>query len=109
MKKKLSSWKVNFMTTAGRTILMKSTLNTIPAYTMQYFLLPKKICYAIDNIQRDFLWGSSTHKKKLHYVTWENVTSPKDNGGLGLQSAETKNNVLLTGLAWRFFSNNFDL
>ncbi|KAH0705586.1 hypothetical protein KY289_010662 [Solanum tuberosum] len=104
MRKKLSSWKVNFLTTARRITLAKSTLNAIPAYAMQYVQLPMKICNTIDKIQRDFLWGSTTH-----YIAWEKVTSPKDCGGLGLQKADTKNKALLTGLAWRLIMNQSSL
>lgn len=35
MRKKLSTWKTNFLSQAGRLVLAKSTLNSIPAYTMQ--------------------------------------------------------------------------
>lgn len=40
MRKKLASWKVNFLTIASRLTLAKSTINVIPAYAMQYFHLP---------------------------------------------------------------------
>lgn len=80
MKKKLSSWKINFLTPAGRLVLAQSTLNAIPAYSMQYFCLQKNM---IDKIQRDILWGSTNHKKKNHYVAWKIVASPKEYGGLG--------------------------
>lgn len=59
MRAKLASWKLNFLSHAGRLTLIRSTLNAIPAYIMQYFLLPTTISAAINKIQRDFLWGTS--------------------------------------------------
>ncbi|KAF3626028.1 hypothetical protein FXO38_29486 [Capsicum annuum] len=105
MENKLANWKTNFLTPMGRLTLIRSTLNAIPAYTMQYFSLPASTCQTIDKIQKDFLWGSTTDKQKMHYVSLETCTLPRANGGLGLSTAKTKNRVLLTGLSWRLFTN----
>lgn len=72
---------------------------------MQLNLLPKKISQQINRIQRNFVWGSSSDKKKLHLINWETLTKPKDEGGLGLQKSEVKNKALLASLAWRFHKN----
>lgn len=105
MRKKLSHWKSKFLTHSGRLVLAKSTLNAIPAYIMQYFNLPTTICKAIDKIQRDFIWGSTSKKKKLHLLSWDKVPTSKQEGGLGVLDARTKSSSLLTSLAWRAFSN----
>ncbi|PHU24592.1 40S ribosomal protein S7 [Capsicum chinense] len=104
MRRKLTSWKTNFLSQSGRLVLAKSTLNAIPTYTMQYFKLPKNICHFIDQIQRDFLWGSSSVKRKIYYVGWGQVTKPKVNGGLGLCDCENKNKAIFTRLSWRMFT-----
>lgn len=77
MKAKLSNWKMNFLSQAGRRTLINSTVDAIQAYTMQYFILPKKICKDTDKIQRNFLWGSTTLKRKLHYINWDTMTLPQ--------------------------------
>jgi len=70
---------------------------------MQYFKLPQKILYFINKIQRDFIWGSSHRKKKIHYLSWKTITTPKHLGGLGLHDATSKNKSILSELAWRMF------
>ncbi|KAH0672800.1 hypothetical protein KY290_025033 [Solanum tuberosum] len=90
---------------AGRTILVQSTLNSIPNYHMQYFKIPQKILHSINKIQRDFIWGSSQRKKKIHYLNWKTITTPKQLGGLGLRDVISKNKAILSGLAWRMFTN----
>lgn len=80
----------------GRLTLVKSNLNVIPVYTMQYFTLPASMCNIIDKIQRDFLWGSTINRKRMHYVFWDTCTLLKANVGLGLSKARTKNCILLT-------------
>lgn len=38
----------------------------------------------------------------MHMVSWEKITKPKDEGGLGLQAAKERNLALLAKLNWRF-------
>ena len=66
---------------------------------MQSFL--PKIINCVDKLNRDFLWGSTENKKKIHMVNWKKVTKPKKDEGLGLQAAKEKNTPLLAKLNWR--------
>jgi len=70
---------------------------------MQMIKLPRTITKKIDQIQRNFIWGSTSEKRKLHMVKWKVVTSKKNEEGLGVQRSETKNLALLSKLAWRAF------
>lgn len=44
MRAKLANWKANSLNLAGRVILVKSVMSSIPVYTMQSQLLPSHIC-----------------------------------------------------------------
>ena len=98
VKQKLAGWKANLLSSAGRIVLIQASSSTIPAYVMQYALLPNKILEAIDRVNQKFLWGSSEIARKIHWVGWNKVTKPKKVGGLGLQSAKGRNIELLTKL-----------
>ena len=102
VKKKLAGWKANLLSMAGRMVLIQASTSAIPSYVMQSNSLPNKILNGIDRVNRNFLWGSSEHKRKMHWVNWEVVTKPKESGGLGLQSAKGRNTALLAKLNWRF-------
>ena len=102
VKKKLAGWKANMLSMAGRMVLIQALTSAIPSYVMQSNLLPNKILSGIDRVNRNFLWGSSDHKKKMHWVNWNTVTKAKELGGLGLQSARVRNTALLAKLNWRF-------
>ena len=69
---------------------------------MQNTHLPNKILDGIDCVNRNFLWGSNDHARKMHWVNWDVVTNPKEAGGLGLQSAKGRNTTLIAKLNWRF-------
>ena len=69
IKSKLAGWKANLLSFAGRVVLTQSMTSTIPNYTMQCIALPAKIHLGIDRLSRNFLWGSSENKKKLHLLS----------------------------------------
>lgn len=100
---KLAGWKAMFLSFAGRTILVKSIMAAIPNYVMQGAALPIHLCDKLDKINRDFLWGSSPDKRKLHLVGWNKIIKSKEEGGLGLQAAKEKNITLLAKLNWRLY------
>ena len=87
---------------AGRTILIKASLAATPSYVMQFSYLLGRVLDGLDKINRNFLWGSTDTTKKIHWVGWEKVIKPKEEGGLGLQFAKGRNLALLSKLNWRF-------
>ena len=48
MKQKLSGWKANLMSMAGKIVLIQASLATIPNYTMQCAYLQSKVLNDID-------------------------------------------------------------
>ena len=100
---KLSGWKAKFLSFAGRSVLVKSVMSAIPNYVMQGEALPMHLCEKLDKINRDFLWGSTRDKKKLHLVGWNKIIQPKEEGGLGIQAVRAKSVALLAKLNWRMY------
>uniref|UniRef100_A0A2N9HP80 Reverse transcriptase domain-containing protein n=1 Tax=Fagus sylvatica TaxID=28930 RepID=A0A2N9HP80_FAGSY len=98
---KLSSWKAKLLSPAGRMVLIQSVTSAIPSYYMQTNALPSSVCNKLDRLNRNFLWGSSEEKKKMHMVGWEKVCRTKSLGGLGLYACKPRNIALLAKLNWR--------
>ena len=99
---KLSGSKAQLLSFAERTVLVKSVMSTIPNYVMQGVALPSHLCDKLDKISRDFLWGTTQEKKKMHMEGWSKIIKPKDEG-LGIQAANAKNVALLAKLNWRMY------
>lgn len=74
---KLSGWKANTLSLAGRATLVQSVTASLPIYTMQTFKIPITFCVKIDRLNRNFLWGHENEKNKVHLVKWRNVCKPK--------------------------------
>jgi len=73
---------------------------------MQSTLLPVSICDDIDRVNRNFLWGSNSEKRRIHHVGWSTVCLAKANGGLGLRKARDINLSLVAKLGWKMWEKN---
>ncbi|KAI3749677.1 hypothetical protein L2E82_20293 [Cichorium intybus] len=83
---KLSSWKSKCLYFGGRLTLVKFVLGNLPIYYLSLFKAPSGVLVLLEKIRRRFLWGGTDDKRKIHWVSWEKVLAPKDNGGLGIGS-----------------------
>ena len=84
---KLAGWQANLLSLAGRRILIQTSSTAIADYVMQGALLPSRVCQELDRAHRNFLWGSTPEKRKMHMVNWDKVTLPTDHGGLGIHAS----------------------
>lgn len=113
IRKKLAPWKGKNINMAGRTILIKAALDSLPIYWLNLFKLPNTVVHRIDRCRRDFLWGSYSgeqqHAHKLHLLGWERICKPKAKGGLGLPSIHLRNSALLLKWWWRCSSERDNL
>ena len=61
---------------------------------MSLFVIPKRVVYRLEKIQRDFLWGGGTLVNKPHLVNWPVVCLDNKKGGLGFRSLLILNKAL---------------
>ena len=66
MKQKLAGWKPNLLSMVGRAVLIQASTTAIPSYVMQCSHLLVKILEGLDQVNRNFLWGSSETTRKIH-------------------------------------------
>ena len=101
-RKRLSSWKRQYISKGGRLTLIRSTLSSLPIYFLSLFRMPKIVCSRLEKIQRDFLWGGGNLEHKPHLVNWKTVCQEKSRGGLGVRGLSLMNQALLCKWSWRF-------
>lgn len=54
----------------------------------------------MDRKCREFLWGSTTEKKKILLVAWDKVCRPKKQGGLNIKGCKLWNIAMVGKLIW---------
>lgn len=85
IQKKMKEWKEQSLSQAGREILIKMVLQAIPSYSMNCFMLPITTCQEIEKASARFFWGSTFEDRKMHWATWDILTTTKANGGIGFK------------------------
>ena len=101
-RKRLSSWKSQYISKGGRLTLIQSTLSSLPIYCLSLFRMPVSIATRLEKIQREFLWSGDSLARKTHLVNWKTVCTAKKKGGLGLRRFSILNKALLCKWCWRF-------
>lgn len=86
---------------AGKLVLLKATLDSLPLYWFNFFIIPKGIKKHIDTIRRNFLWGN----KKIRLASWNLVTCSKNSGGLGVTDLEHRNLAMMSKNWWNIKEN----
>ena len=82
-RKRLASWKIQYISKGGRVTLIRSSLSSLPIYHLSFFRVPLKVCARLERIQRQFFWGESDLDKKVSLVSWVTVCTEKRKGALG--------------------------
>lgn len=56
MKKRLDPWKGKHLSSGGRLVLTNSCLNSLPLYTMGFYIFPKNMHPKMDVVRANFFW-----------------------------------------------------
>jgi hypothetical protein len=80
LSKRLIEYGDSLLAQSAREILIKSIAQAIPIYVMGVFKLPMGICDDLTRLIRDYWWGSKNGKRKIHWVNWQQLLRPKEQG-----------------------------
>ncbi|KAJ0483299.1 putative RNA-directed DNA polymerase [Helianthus annuus] len=102
---RLSGWKANSLSFAGRVTLAKAVLGALPNYYLSMFKAPIKVVRTLEGIRRDFVWGKKSGKYKVRWVAWKKIIAPKCKGGIGVGDIRGSNLALLAKWWWKLKEN----
>ena len=70
IEKKLSGWKASLLSQAGKLVLIKTVLNSLPIFYLGLFKMPKSVAKKIISLQSRFFWSKGNGKRGLVSVSW---------------------------------------
>ncbi|WJX46635.1 beta-amyrin 28-monooxygenase [Trifolium repens] len=105
IRKRLGSWGNKYVSLGGRIVLINAVLSSIPIFFLSYMKLPVKVWREVVKIQRNFLWGGLSLKRRISWVKWEDICRSKKEGGLGIRDLRVVNLSLLAKWRWKLLTN----
>ncbi|XP_047978624.1 uncharacterized protein LOC125220501 [Salvia hispanica] len=99
---RIHGWSHRHLSFGGRLTLLKSVLGAIPIHIFQVLEPTKGALRQIEQVMARFLWGSCNSSRKTHWIKWQQVCLPTDEGGLGIRGLADSMEAFSIKLWWRF-------
>ncbi|KAJ4769205.1 RNA-directed DNA polymerase (reverse transcriptase)-related family protein [Rhynchospora pubera] len=103
---RISGWKLNNLSFAGRVELLRAVLQSIPMHVMATQQLPKQVLHQLTSTFKKFIWGKVGHDRYMAFLSWDKLCSTFQNGGLNLRDIYSLNTAWLMKTIFSFLSNN---
>ncbi|KAJ4763344.1 RNA-directed DNA polymerase (reverse transcriptase)-related family protein [Rhynchospora pubera] len=97
---KLAGWKCSMLSHAGRLVLIKSVLTSLPVYYMNTVRIPKGLIDKMMSLMAKFFWGKTDKARYLTFISWKKICSNIEDGGLGVKDLHKFGEALFMKNIW---------
>jgi hypothetical protein len=102
--KRINSLRGRALSKAGKEVMNKSVLQSIPSYVMSVYLIPETTIKEIERMINSFWWGGGSNNGGIKWLARDRMTCPKDFGGLGFRNLHLFNMAMVAKQGWHFIT-----
>lgn len=105
IQNKLQGWKARLLSSGGKIVLIKATLNSLVMHLLAVMKPPNKVIREIQSIIQHFFWDSDKNYN-LVWISAKKMFQPTDKGGIGVESIQMIMKALHIQLAWNYIKSS---
>lgn len=85
MSKKISGWHAKTLSQGGKEVLLKVVAAALPIHAMSVYKIPTTVISSLHSIMASFWWSNEEYKRRIHWLSWDKLCLPKEDGGMGFR------------------------
>ncbi|KAL9667325.1 hypothetical protein QQ045_001677 [Rhodiola kirilowii] len=101
--RKIGDWKGKLLSMAGKEVLIKAVVQSIPVYMMSVYYFPQKNLDDIAKLIGQFWWNKDG-QKWISWLSREVLYRKKEGGGIGFKDLRIFNEAILMKICWRMLT-----
>ncbi|CAM8986762.1 unnamed protein product [Rhodiola kirilowii] len=102
--RKIGDWKGKLLSMAGKEVLIKAVVQSIPVYMMSVYFFPQKNLDDIAKLIGQYWWNKDG-RKGISWLSREVLYRKKEGGGIGFKDLRIFNEAILMKICWRMLTH----